>query len=252
MVATAAEGEEVDVVGMMLPNELIWIMDKLGFEWPDLDEDEIRRGADLVRQYRDDLESMIVRADNRMNVDLLQASTSQTALAFSDGWNQNRSQNLQELLDNVGPVAGGVDIFADAVLALKIKVIADVTITAAQVATALASSVVTLGAGAAAAAALIIARKKFMDILIDTAVEELMGQMLPLVIEPLAERIPAVLNAVLDAPIVTGAVGDIGEFRSDLDALEMASADTAQDAADHQMLTSQLLSDLHSLNITGG
>lgn len=237
---------------MMLPNELIWIMDKLGFEWPDLDEDEIHRAADLIRGYRDDLESMIVRADNRMNAELLQASTSQTALAFSDGWNQNRSQNLQQLLDHVGPVAGGIDIFADAVLGLKIKVIAEVTITAAQVTAALASSFVTFGAGAAAAAALIIARKKAIDILTDMAVEELMGQMLPLVIEPLADRIPAVLNAVLDAPIVTGAVGDIGEFKADTAALEMASSDTAQDAADHHMLTSQLLSDLYALNITGG
>ena len=30
---------------MMLPNELIWVMEKLGFEWPDIDEDELRRGG---------------------------------------------------------------------------------------------------------------------------------------------------------------------------------------------------------------
>ena len=32
---------------MMLPNELIWVMEKLGFEWPDIDEDEVRKGAVL-------------------------------------------------------------------------------------------------------------------------------------------------------------------------------------------------------------
>ena len=34
---------------MMLPNELIWVMEKLGFEWPDIDEDELRRGSEMVR-----------------------------------------------------------------------------------------------------------------------------------------------------------------------------------------------------------
>lgn len=245
-------GEEVDVVGMMLPDELIWIMDKLGFEWPDLDEDEIHRGANLVRSYVSDLESMIHRADLRVNNDFLSATKGQTSIAFADGWNQNRSQNLQQLLDHADPIAGGIDLFADAVLALKIKVIAEVTITAAQVTAALASSLVTFGAGAAAAAALIIARKKAMDILTDMAVEELMGQMLPLVIEPLSQKIPAIVDAVLNAPLVTGSVGDVGELYVDVAALEQASNDMEQDAADHETLTQQFLADLQSLNVTGG
>lgn len=31
-------------MGMMLPNDLVWVMEKLGFEWPDIDEDEVRKG----------------------------------------------------------------------------------------------------------------------------------------------------------------------------------------------------------------
>lgn len=239
-------------MGMMLPGELVWIMDKLGFEWPDLDEDEIRRGAQLVRQFATDLDDMIAMADRRINGEVLNASQSQAALAFADGWSQNRSQNLQQLIDALDPVATGVDVFADAVFALKVKVIAEVTLTAAQVTAALASSLVTFGAGAAAAAALIIARKKVMDMLLEVAIEEVMAQVLPLVIQPLTEHIPAVVNAVLDAPMVTGAVGDIGEFQADLASLEQISADMAQAAADQDQLTAQFLSDLSSLQIVGG
>lgn len=39
-------------MGMMLPNELIWVMEKLGFEWPDIDEDELRRGGHMVGTFR--------------------------------------------------------------------------------------------------------------------------------------------------------------------------------------------------------
>src|SRR5690242_18552766 len=56
---------EVVAVGMMLPNELIWIMDKMGLEWPDIDEDEVHKAADLVRGYRDDMESIIQAVDSR-------------------------------------------------------------------------------------------------------------------------------------------------------------------------------------------
>ena len=35
-------------MGMMLPNELIWVMEKLGFDWPDVDEDELRRGGQII------------------------------------------------------------------------------------------------------------------------------------------------------------------------------------------------------------
>ncbi len=40
-------------MGMMLPNELIWVMEKLGFEWPDIDEDELRRGGHIIGGKRD-------------------------------------------------------------------------------------------------------------------------------------------------------------------------------------------------------
>ncbi len=237
-------------MGMMLPDELIWIMDKLGFEWPDLDEDEIHRGADIVRRFGVDLAASIQAVDRRVNTEVA-AGSSKTALAYVDAWNQNRSQNLQRILDYVEPAATGVDIFADAVLALKVKVIAEVTVTAAQVAAALASSFVTFGAGAAVAAGLIIARKKAMDILVDVAIDELMEQVLPMVIEPMAERIPAIVAAVLDAPVVSGVVGDVGELKADLDALEEVSADLDLAAADQEALTHQLLADLESLHITG-
>ncbi|MFT4263110.1 MAG: hypothetical protein QM572_07000 [Nocardioides sp.] len=239
-------------MGMMLPDELVWILDKLGFDWPDLDEDEIHKGADLVRQFGSDLSALIDAVDRRIAIDLADASSSQTALAFVDGWTQTRSQHLEQALEFIDPAAMGTDVFADAVLALKIKVIADVTLTAAQVAAALASSFVTFGAGAAVAAGLIVARKAALKIVMNIAIEELLGQILPLVIEPLTEQIPTIVSSLLDSPIVTGAVGDIGEFKADLDALDGVSSDLALASGDLDSLTAQFIADISSLNISGG
>ncbi|MFJ2371173.1 hypothetical protein [Microbacterium sp. NPDC087665] len=50
-------------MGLMLPNELVWVLEKLGFEWPDIDEDEVRKGSVLVRSFGTDLEDVIQAID---------------------------------------------------------------------------------------------------------------------------------------------------------------------------------------------
>ncbi|KQZ12033.1 hypothetical protein B5M43_003820 [Microbacterium sp. MEC084] len=232
---------------MMLPDELIWIMDKMGLEWPDVDEDEVRRAADLVRAYRDDMEALVQAADRRINGDIAAAMRGQAGAAHVNGWNLNRSQNVQKLLDVLGPAAVGIDIAADIVLALKIKVIADVTITLAQLIPLLAAGPF----GAGGAAVLILARKKLFDMAMEATLEKVIDEVLPLAVEPLAEKVPGLVAALLDAPVVEATVGDADEFYADLEALDQAAADMDAHAADVELLTDQLLADLANLQISG-
>src|SRR5690606_1268648 len=110
------------IVGMMLPNELVWVMEKLGFEWPDVDEDEVRKGAVLVRNFGSDLESVIQAVDRKINGDLGVALRGQTGPATLSAWNTNRSQNLQQLIDIMPPAATAMDVGADVIFGLKMKV----------------------------------------------------------------------------------------------------------------------------------
>ena len=114
---------------MMLPNELVWIMEKLGFEWPDIDEDEVTKGADLLRGFGNDLETVIQAVDRQVNNELVTAIKGQTGPATMSAWNTNRSQNLQKLIDLMPPAAGAMDVGAVAITALKVKVIVDVSST---------------------------------------------------------------------------------------------------------------------------
>lgn len=234
-------------MGMMLPNELIWVMDKMGLEWPDIDEDEVRKAATLVRGYQGDMEALIQLADRRINGDLAAAMTGQTASAQVDGWNRNRSENVQQLLDLLGPAAHGVDLAADIVLALKIKVIAEVTLTLAQLLPLLAAG--PLGAGGAAA--LLLLRKKLFAMAMEATLEQVIDEVLPLAVEPLVDRVPALAMALLDAPVVEGAVGEVEEFAADLDALDQAADEMDANAADIELLTDRLLADLANLQLTG-
>lgn len=233
-------------MGMMLPNELIWVMEKLGFEWPDVDEDELRRGAGIVRVFRDELEGKLQAMDRKVNGDLAAAMRGQAGPAYVSAWNTNRSQNLDKLLDVLGPVPTGMDIAADAVFALKMKVIVDVTATLITLVAMLTNPISAVGAGP-----MLLIKKKLLNAAVDIAIEQLLNQLLPMAIEPLAEELPVVIMAALDSPIVEAVAGDPDEFYADLQALEQAEGEMEQHASDVETLTDRLMADLSSLNISG-
>ncbi len=233
-------------MGMMLPNELIWVMEKLGFDWPDIDEDELRRGADIVRVFRDDLEDKLMAMDRKVNGDMVAAMRGQAGPAYVSAWNTNRSQNLQKLLDLLGPAPTGIDIAADVVLGLKIKVIADITTTMITLVAMLTNPITAAGAGP-----MLLLKKKLLNAAVDIAVEQALNQILPMVIEPLAEELPGAIMAALDSPVVEAVAGDPDEFYADLQALEQAEGEMEQHAADVETLTERLMTDLAGLNIGG-
>ncbi|WP_243231917.1 WXG100 family type VII secretion target [Microbacterium sp. CIAB417] len=232
---------------MMLPNELIWVMDKMGLEWPDIDEDEVRKAAVLVRGYRDDMETLVQAADRRINGDIAAAMRGQAGTAHVTAWNRNRSENVQQLLDVLGPAASGIDIAADIVLALKVKVIAEVTLTLAQLIPLLAAGPF----GAGGAAALILVRKKLFSMLMEATLEKVIDEVMPLALEPLVDQVPGLVMSLLDAPVVEDNVGDVDELYADLVALDQAAADMDAHADDVEELTDRLLADLANLQISG-
>lgn len=233
-------------MGMMLPNELVWVLEKLGFDWPDIDEDEVTKGAALVRTFGSDLEEVIQAIDRRMNGDIAAAMRGQAGPATLGAWNTNRAQNLQRLIDIMPPAAVAMDIGAGAILALKVKVIVDVTSTLVALVAMLTNPVTAVGAGP-----MLLIKKKLLNAAVDIAVEQLLNQLAPAVIEPMSAALPAVIDAILDAPLVEGAIGDSDEFYADLAALEQARSTMQLHSADIQTLTSTFFSDFSALNFGG-
>lgn len=233
-------------MGMMLPNELIWIMEKLGFEWPDLDEDELRRAGMIVSTFRDELEDRLQAVDRKVNGDVAAAMRGKAGPAFVSAWNTNRSQNLQSLLDLLAPVQPGLEIGAGVVTGLKLKVIADITSTLMILIPMLTNPITAAGAGG-----MLLLKKRLLDAAVDIAVEQVLNQVLPMAIEPLAEELPGVIMAALDAPVVEAVAGDPDEFYADLQAMEQAEGELEMYAGDIESLIDRLGADLASLNITG-
>lgn len=233
-------------MGMLLPSELVWVMEKLGYDWPNIDEDELRRGGDIISTFRGDLEERIQLVDRKVNGDIAAAMRGVSGPAYVSAWNTNRSQNLQKLLDILAPVPTGVDIASTGILALKMKVIVDVTSTMITLVAMLTNPVTAAGAGP-----MLLIKKKLLNAAVDIAVEQVLNQVLPIVIEPLVEQLPGVIMAALDSPLVEAVAGDPEEFYADLQALEQAEGEMDMHASDIETMVSQLMTDLSGLNITG-
>lgn len=221
-------------------------MEKLGFGWPDIDEDEVRKGAVLVRNLGTDLESVIQSVDNKMNGDIAAAMRGQAGPATTSAWNTNRSSNLQQLIDIMPPAATAMEVGAAGITALKVKVIVDVTSTMVALVAMLTNPITAVGAGP-----MLIIKKKLLNAAVDIAVEQLMNQLLPMAIEPMAEQLPAIIDAVLTAPAVESTVGDTDEFYADLHALETARSDLQLRGSEIQTLTSTFFTEFSALDFGG-
>ena len=237
---------------MNIPGELVWVLDMLGYDWPPLDEDEMRRAAEIMRTFKDDIEGTVDVAETRVKSGVGAAVPGQVATSVPIAWDTDKSSNIQKLIDALDPVAGGIDIGADAVVALKVKVIAELVITAAQIAAAVASAFFTFGASLAANAAIIALRKKALDVLTNVAVDQLAQQLLPMIIQPLQGPMMEGITAMLEAELVEGAIGDVSEFEADLDALDTAAADFDSNAADQERLADDFIAQLSSCQIFTG
>lgn len=196
-------------MGMTIPGELDFVLDMLGYEWPNVNEDAVRDAAQLLRGLESDLRGTLDELEIRVN-ELGDGAKAQSVNALIRAWTENRTANMDGLLDALPGVATGIDVLADAIVGLKVKVIAELTITAAQIAAAAATAVVTAGLSVAGNAAIIAVRKKALDIATDIAMEEVLGQVASMVIEPLTGTITELAMAIAEAPIVSGGEATAG------------------------------------------
>lgn len=237
-------------MALNLPSELAEVLHLLGMDWPQLDEDEIHRAARLVRQFRSDLEGTIAVANSTINDGVGKALSAQTSGSYTDAWNESREAHMVKLLDLLDTAADGIDVFGHAVLGLKEKVIAELIITAAQLTAAVAGAFVSFGLSAAATPAIIFARKKIMDIVVGEVVAAVLIQVVEMVIEPLTSVAEAVIAELLDAPIVSGAVGEAAEFKADLVALEQVADDLDSNGYDQERLGEEFIAQISALQIS--
>ncbi|TJZ46059.1 hypothetical protein FCH28_26385 [Streptomyces piniterrae] len=137
----------------MLPTEVDWILDLLGFQWPNVDEDKMREAAEAwssfaatVRQYQ---------AEGTTAANAVHGANSGEAIeAFDNTWKKFAGDGyLDDAADAAEVLAIVLQVVATIVMVMKIAVIAQLIALAIELAMAQAAAPVTLGASEAGAVA---------------------------------------------------------------------------------------------------
>ncbi|MEU9608246.1 hypothetical protein AB0E05_27895, partial [Streptomyces sp. NPDC048057] len=173
-------------MGVQLPGEVEKILEMIGYDWPDIDEGELRDSAREYREFAGELRTTIQRANKACGHVTEGKSKGHAVDAFKTRWGKVSGQDMKNLADAVDVLAGALDTGAGYVEVCKYAIIADVTASAAVITAGLVGAFFTFGASAAAsavaAAALKVLVREALDLLvqqlIDLAVEEIEGKML--------------------------------------------------------------------------
>lgn len=134
-------------MALMLPGEVEWILELLGYEWPDANEDQIHSAATAWRQFA--LTAAQLGSGGITAASAVRSSNSGEAVeGFERKWRKFDSGDdgyLNDAVEAANAIALALDTVALCVLASKLAVIAQLVALAFEIAAAQAAAPLTFG-----------------------------------------------------------------------------------------------------------
>lgn len=163
-----------------IPGWLQWVSYLVGEEWPEGDEDAMRRLASSWRSSATELENLVPEL-NRVKQEIRASFTGMSADAIDDTFKEwfEGDYAFDKMADAMNGLADLSDAHGMQVQYTKLIILSSLAIAAAEIAAALASAWVTFGASTGAIPAI--------EALTTTAVRQAMSQLLRQIVEKLGE-----------------------------------------------------------------
>ncbi|MFJ8040345.1 hypothetical protein ACIRBX_07535 [Kitasatospora sp. NPDC096147] len=131
-------------MGVVLPDELAWVLDLIGVNWPNVDEDDYREMADSLREFASEIDSGVADAHGAVQ-EMLGANAGLAVQAFEAHWGKVSGTHLHQLAEGGRVVAFCLDGVAVVIEGAKIAAIVQLGIMAAEVIAAQAAAPFTFG-----------------------------------------------------------------------------------------------------------
>ena len=163
-------------MGMQLPGEIRGILSIIGFTWPAGDETKLLELGQNWTQLSGLVDGHVSDASSAA-MSVWNANKGDMVTAFQARWTGEGSpaQRMTQGATGADIVGAGVMVCAGIVLALKVNVIVQATITLISIASAIAAAFVTFGASTAVIALLREACKRLLDYLLGEAIGKVLG-----------------------------------------------------------------------------
>lgn len=185
-------------MGYVLPGWLDEILDFIGINWPNVDEDDYREMADAMRELANAFDDHTGEAHAAVNR-LLSSSEGSAVDALQDHWGQVRASHLEQLPEAARLFANAMDVVADVIYGMKVKAEIELGVMAASAGVSIGLAFVTGGLSALLGAAQITAMREVVRRIIREAADQIVDQVMAMVTEPVAAKLESmVTDAVLD------------------------------------------------------
>jgi hypothetical protein len=170
-------------MGVVLPSELAWVLDLIGINWPNVDEDELRSIADDLRGLSDELKGHT--GDAKSDIEqMLGINSSESLDRFNALWKKIADGHLEQLGQGLSLLGTGLDIAAVVVVGLKVAAIAQLAILAAEIIADQAAAPFTFGASEAAIPAETAITQQIVKRILNQAIQSVEQQLLQIVEGP--------------------------------------------------------------------
>ncbi|MFH8570668.1 PE-PGRS family protein [Streptomyces sp. NPDC017993] len=137
-------------MSLTLPGEVTWVLDLLGYNWPDADEDKLHECATAWRNFANQVNEASSQGSSAAS-EVVSANSGEAIEGFSNEWGafagggDSGDNYLRDAAAAAEVIALAFDAAAIAVLAGKIAVITQLVILAAEIIAAQAAAPFTLG-----------------------------------------------------------------------------------------------------------
>ncbi|MBN0046307.1 RHS repeat protein [Streptomyces actuosus] len=207
-------------MGYTIPGWLDQVLDYIGIDFPNVDEDDYRHVATAMREFADKFEGHGGDAHKAVG-QILASSKGWAVHSMQAHWNQVKAGHLDKIPELARLFADACDVVADIIFGMKTKAEAELAVMAGTVGLSIGAAFITGGLSAVLGAAEITAMRQLVRRIIDEAADQIVNELIAKVTEPVNAKLEAmveeaVLNLANDAfflppdPTGAGAGGNAG------------------------------------------
>ncbi|MBW5483901.1 hypothetical protein GPJ59_18940 [Streptomyces bambusae] len=212
-------------MAVTVPDWADTLLDLVGVNWPNVDEDAYREMADALREFADDLEDDGQLANNHFER-LLSSGEGESIKALDEHWKTVKGKHLKDIVSAARTIAKALDLAAGAIEAMKGKAVVELGVLAGQTGLALSLIPVTGGLSALLGAGAIALTKKTLLKLLTEAAEEAVAHIVAAMTEP---AVAALEGMAADLVVQLGAMAIGLQDGVDLDQTKQAGKDGFKD-----------------------
>ncbi|MFJ9039099.1 nucleic acid/nucleotide deaminase domain-containing protein [Streptomyces sp. NPDC102406] len=215
-------------MGYTIPGWLDEVLDFIGINFPNVDEDDYREMATAMREFAEQFEGHGGDAHKAFSR-ILSSSEGWAVDSMEKHWNQVKGSHLEKLPELARLFADACDVLADIIFGMKTKAEIELAVMAGSVGVSMGLAVVTGGLSALIGAAEITAMRQVVKRIIDEAVDRIVDEVIAKITEPINAKLESMVeDMVLD--LAEGAFhmpADTGDGKTGHGGMQLASADGA-------------------------